>query len=230
MLTKITVEAALNAELDEHLGYDKNQKSNADNYRNGNTSKTLKTEDGQFELVTPRDRNATFEPKRVKKNQTRFTSMDDKDLSEAGYHDDAATLVLKRARQAARAGMGGIVCSAEEAESVRDIVGKEMVEMVANAVFDQLRRLRAGQPVLGLALELRVADENAEHDFRAIHHIIGGDILGLFLPCHFAIISQTFGERGAVIRAKLQIGSSVTQAEKLNGTLKPRTSVRGGSL
>ena len=81
MLTKITVEAALNAELDEHLGYDKNQKSNADNYRNGNTSKTLKTEDGQFELVTPRDRNATFEPKRVKKNQTRFTSMDDKVLS-----------------------------------------------------------------------------------------------------------------------------------------------------
>lgn len=81
MLTKITVEAALNAELDEHLGYEKNQQSNADNYRNGNTSKTLKTEDGQFELVTPRDRNGTFEPELVKKNQTRFTSMDDKVLS-----------------------------------------------------------------------------------------------------------------------------------------------------
>lgn len=81
MLTKITVEAALNAELDEHLGYEKNQQSNADNYRNGNTSKTLKTEDGQFELVTPRDRNCTFEPELVKKNQTRFTSMDDKVLS-----------------------------------------------------------------------------------------------------------------------------------------------------
>lgn len=81
MLTKITVEAALNAELDEHLGYEKNQQSNVDNYRNGNTSKTLKTEDGQFELVTPRDRNGTFEPELVKKNQTRFTSMDDKVLS-----------------------------------------------------------------------------------------------------------------------------------------------------
>ncbi|MCG6202958.1 IS256 family transposase [Psychromonas antarctica] len=81
MLTKITVEAALNAELDEHLGYGKNQQSNVDNYRNGNTSKTLKTEDGQFELVTPRDRNGTFEPELVKKNQTRFTSMDDKVLS-----------------------------------------------------------------------------------------------------------------------------------------------------
>lgn len=81
ILTKITVEAALNAELDEHLGYEKNQQSNVDNYRNGNTSKTLKTEDGQFELVTPRDRNGTFEPELVKKNQTRFTSMDDKVLS-----------------------------------------------------------------------------------------------------------------------------------------------------
>jgi putative transposase len=81
MLTKITVEAALNAELDEHLGYEKNQQSNVDNYRNGSTSKTLKTEDGQFELVTPRDRAGTFEPELVKKNQTRFTSMDDKVLS-----------------------------------------------------------------------------------------------------------------------------------------------------
>jgi len=81
MLTKITVEAALNAELDAHLGYDKNQQSDTNNYRNGNTSKTLKTEDGQFELVTPRDRNGTFEPELVKKNQTRFTSMDDKVLS-----------------------------------------------------------------------------------------------------------------------------------------------------
>jgi len=81
MLTKITVEAALNAELDDHLGYDQNQKSNADNYRNEHTSKTLKTEDGQFELVTPCDRNGTFEPELVKNNQTRFTSMDDKVLS-----------------------------------------------------------------------------------------------------------------------------------------------------
>ena len=81
VLTKITVEAALNAELDEHLGYEKNQKSEVENYRNGCSLKTLKTEDGQFELSTPRDRNGTFEPMLVKKNQTRFTSMDDKVLS-----------------------------------------------------------------------------------------------------------------------------------------------------
>lgn len=80
MLKKITIEAALNAELDDHLGYEKNQLSTSSNFRNGKTTKRVKTEGGQFELDTPRDRDATFEPKLVKKNQSRFTSMDDKIL------------------------------------------------------------------------------------------------------------------------------------------------------
>ena len=81
MLTKLTVEAALNAELDDHLGYDKHEITASANSRNGYTSKTLQTEDGQFELDTPRDRHGGFEPQLVKKHQTRFTSMDDKVLS-----------------------------------------------------------------------------------------------------------------------------------------------------
>jgi len=55
MLTKVTVEAALNAELDDHLGFDWHEKANAGNNRNGFTSKVLQTEDGQFEIKTPRD-------------------------------------------------------------------------------------------------------------------------------------------------------------------------------
>jgi len=81
MLTKVAVEAALNAELDDHLGYSKHETSSTDNSRNGFTSKTLRTEDGQFELNTPRDRHGSFEPQLIKKRQTRFTSMDDKILS-----------------------------------------------------------------------------------------------------------------------------------------------------
>jgi putative transposase len=81
MLTKVVVEAALNVELDEHLGYSKHEKSGLGNNRNGYTSKTLRTEDGQIELNTPRDRHSSFEPQLVKKGQTRFTSMDDKILS-----------------------------------------------------------------------------------------------------------------------------------------------------
>jgi len=78
MLTKITVETALSAELADHLGYDKHQPSSADNSRNGYSSKTLITEDGSFEVDIPRDRAGDFEPQLVKKHQTRFTSMDDK--------------------------------------------------------------------------------------------------------------------------------------------------------
>lgn len=80
MLTKITVETALNAELDDHLGFGKHEQSDGDNNRNGYTRKTLQTEDGQFELNTPRDRAGSFEPKLVRKHQRRFTSMDDKIL------------------------------------------------------------------------------------------------------------------------------------------------------
>ncbi|WP_063360019.1 IS256 family transposase [Pseudoalteromonas luteoviolacea] len=81
MLTKVTVEAALNAELDEHLGYRKNGKSSSLNSRNGYSNKTIVTEDGAIDIETPRDRLSTFEPLLVKKQQTRFTSMDDKILS-----------------------------------------------------------------------------------------------------------------------------------------------------
>jgi len=80
LLTKMTLETVLNAELDEHLGYDKHEKSSSQNSRNGYSTKTLQTEDGQFELKTPRDRQNDFEPEIVKKKQRRFISMSDKIL------------------------------------------------------------------------------------------------------------------------------------------------------
>lgn len=80
LLKQITVEAALGAELDEHLGYDKHQLSDSSNSRNGYASKTLISEDGAFELDVPRDREGAFEPHWVKKQQRRFTGMDDKIL------------------------------------------------------------------------------------------------------------------------------------------------------
>lgn len=54
---------------------------------------------------------------------TVLTSMDEGDLKDAGYDTDPHALVLRRAKQALDAGMGGIVCSAEEATAVRQIVG-----------------------------------------------------------------------------------------------------------
>lgn len=80
-LKKLTVETALNAELTEHLGYEKNNPRTGKNARNGYTTKRVLTDDGEFELDTPRDRDGTFEPQLIKKNQTRITQMDSQILS-----------------------------------------------------------------------------------------------------------------------------------------------------
>src|SRR5471030_174038 len=74
-------EAAPNAEMTHHLGYDKNQPRAGSNARNGYSTKTVTTGDGPLELRTPRDRDGSFEPQPVKKNQTRITGMDNQILS-----------------------------------------------------------------------------------------------------------------------------------------------------
>lgn len=81
-LTKLTVEAALNAEMQEHLGYAPYESKGRDtpNSRNGYTSKTLKGDHGEIEIATPRDREASFEPQLVRKGQTRITGMDEQIL------------------------------------------------------------------------------------------------------------------------------------------------------
>lgn len=57
---------------------------------------------------------------------TVLTSMDEQDLIAAGYEYDPHTLVMRRAEQALQAGMGGLVCSADEAAAVRAIVGPDL--------------------------------------------------------------------------------------------------------
>ncbi|ARY99678.1 transposase [Yersinia ruckeri] len=81
MLTKLTVETALNAKLTDHLGHEKNAPKTGSNTCNGYSSKTLFTDDGEIELNTPRDREGSFEPQLIKKNQTRITQMDSQILS-----------------------------------------------------------------------------------------------------------------------------------------------------
>lgn len=67
-LIKQLTEAALQAELEQHLAHDEQP-----NRKNGKTAKTIKHPSGSFELDTPRDRNGTFEPQLIKKNQTTLT-------------------------------------------------------------------------------------------------------------------------------------------------------------
>jgi len=62
------LEAALQAQLEQHLSADESEPSS--NRKNGKVSKTVKTSDGELELVTSRDRNGSFEPEIIKKRET----------------------------------------------------------------------------------------------------------------------------------------------------------------
>ncbi len=75
-LLQKTIQTALNAELTNHLGYEKHSKAKQENNRNGHSKKTLKSTHGSFTINTPRDRKSTFDPKIVTKNQTRFEGLD----------------------------------------------------------------------------------------------------------------------------------------------------------
>jgi putative transposase len=78
-LTKRVTEAALEGEMDDHLGYSKHDPAgrNGGNSRNGQRAKTVLTEAGPVEISVPRDRDASFEPTIIKKRQRRLTGLDD---------------------------------------------------------------------------------------------------------------------------------------------------------
>lgn len=82
-LLKLTVERALNVEMDEHLGYPKHALAGrgSGNSRNGHSSKTLKGDIGEVEIQTPRDRQGDFEPQLIGKSQTRLTAFDEQILT-----------------------------------------------------------------------------------------------------------------------------------------------------
>ena len=67
-----TIEQMLEAEMDAHLGYEKNsvKGNNSGNSRNGYGKKTISRNYGECEIAVPRDRNGEFEPKIIEKRQT----------------------------------------------------------------------------------------------------------------------------------------------------------------
>ena len=82
-MIKAVLERGLQAELTDHLGYEKGDPAGrgSPNSRNGSTSKTLSTEVGQVPLAVPRDRNSSFEPRLVPKGQRRAGGLDDMIIS-----------------------------------------------------------------------------------------------------------------------------------------------------
>ncbi len=82
-LTKRILESALEGEITDHLGYDKHDRAgrNGENSRNGHRTKTVLTDVGPVELVVPRDRDGSFEPKIVAKRQKRLSGVDEMVIS-----------------------------------------------------------------------------------------------------------------------------------------------------
>ena len=85
-LTKRIVEAAMNAEMKDHLGYEINNPdgNNTGNSRNGTSKKKILTELGDVDIAIPRDRNGEYEPQIIKKHQRRFEGFDDQIISMYG--------------------------------------------------------------------------------------------------------------------------------------------------
>ena len=75
-LFKDVLQKALAAELDEMLGYNKNELANSGNSRNRYSKKTIKSELGPITLDIPRDRNGDFEPKIVPKHQRNINGIE----------------------------------------------------------------------------------------------------------------------------------------------------------
>ena len=76
-----TIKEMMEAEMDDHLGYGKSERSDSDDYRNGYKSKRINSSYGSMEIQVPQDRRSTFEPQVVKKRQKDISEIDQKIIS-----------------------------------------------------------------------------------------------------------------------------------------------------
>lgn len=169
-LIKQLTEAAMQAELEEHLASDENP-----NRKNGKAKKTMASPAGSFELEAPRDRAGTFEPQIVKKNQTQLTDELERKV--------LALFALGNSYQDIRM-------------HIEDLYGVKLSNGTLNAVTDKLlpelqawrsRDLDAIYPIVWLdAIHYKIKD-NGRYVSKAIYTILAVNIegkkelLGLYL-------------------------------------------------
>lgn len=76
-----TIKEMMEAEMDNHLGYEKSERSDSDDYRNGYKSKRINSSYGNMDIQVPQDRKSTFEPQILKKRQKDISDIDQKIIS-----------------------------------------------------------------------------------------------------------------------------------------------------
>lgn len=111
-----TLESMLQAEMDQHLGYDEYERSDNTNSRNGLKSKKVRSKYGEMDINVPQDRESSFEPRIVKKRQKDISSIDDKII--AMYAKGLTTRQIS--------------------EQIEDIYGFEVSEGMVSNITDRL--------------------------------------------------------------------------------------------
>jgi putative transposase len=173
-LTKSVLETALEAEMTQHLGYDKHDPMgrNGANSRNGTRTKTVVTEIGPVDIEVPRDREGSFEPAIVRKRQRRLTGVDDIVLSLTARGLTTGEIVAHFAE------VYGATVSKDTISRITDKVIEEMTEW-RNRPLDRV------YPVLFIdAIVVKIRDGQVVN--RPIYVVIGvtvngeRDILGLW--------------------------------------------------
>lgn len=76
-----TIQEMMEAEMTEYLGYDKYERSDSTNSKNGRKSKTIRSKYDETTIEVPQDREASFKPKVVKKRQKDISAIDNKIIS-----------------------------------------------------------------------------------------------------------------------------------------------------
>jgi len=168
-LIKQLTEAALEAELETHLG------NEIKNRKNGKSSKTMKSSVGEFNLEVPRDRNGSFEPQFVKKHQTHMSDQIERKILSLYALGNSYTQI---------------------SEHIEDFYGVAFFKATISAVTDkvipllkewQQRPLESIYPFVWLdAIHYKVK-ENGRYISKAIYTILGvnlsgkKEILGLYL-------------------------------------------------
>ena len=173
---KALIERALGAEMSHHLGYPAGgEKPEAGtNHRNGNSGKTVLTDDGPLRIEVPRDREGEFEPKLIGKHERRFTGFDDK-------------IIAMYAR-----GMTVREIQAFLAELYATDVTPEFISTVTDAVLSEIttwqsRPLEPMYPVIFFdALRVKIREDNVVRN-KAVYLALGvrpdgtREILGLWI-------------------------------------------------
>jgi putative transposase len=167
-LTRAVLERAMQAELTEHLGYERHDASgdNSGNSRNGKSRKTLKGDFGNLPIDVPRDRDSSFDPKIVPKGQTRFD----------GFADKILSLYAR--------GMTTREIQSHLEEIYRVEVSPALISSVTDAVIEEVkvwqnRPLDALYPILYLdALQVKIRD-GAHIRNKAIYLAIGVNLSGI---------------------------------------------------